>query len=102
MDLADACIFVFENLNASTLYDHYNISHINIGCGDDISISDLANKISGIVGFNGRIKFNISKPDGTPRKLLDISKLSSMGWEPKVSLDEGIKITYNFFINQYD
>ena len=100
-DLADACIFIFENLNASTLYDEYKISHINIGYGDDLSIKDLAQKISDIVGYNGKIKFDISKPDGTPKKLLDISRLSSMGWKPKISLEEGIRITYNFFINNH-
>ena len=100
-NLADACIFIFENLNASTLYDEYKISHINIGYGDDLSIKDLAQKISDIVGYNGKIKFDISKPDGTPKKLLDISRLSSMGWKPKISLEEGIRITYNFFINNH-
>jgi len=67
---------------------------INIGTGEDIKIKDIAKLIKDIVGFKGEIKHDISKPDGTPRKLLDVSRIKALGWEPKVSLEEGINRTY--------
>ena len=93
--MARACCFIF-NLNKD-LYSkelNYNNSHINIGSGKEISILDLSNIIKKIVGFKGNIKFDQSKPDGTPRKLLDISRLDSLGWQSKIDLFEGLKKTY--------
>ncbi|NUM51091.1 MAG: GDP-L-fucose synthase [Flavobacteriales bacterium] len=86
-DLADACYFLMQNDNDSTL--------INIGCGEDISIKDLALLVKEIVGFKGVLTFNTTKPDGTPKKLLDISKLKQLGWSPRISLKEGIEAVYN-------
>ncbi len=86
-DLADACYFLMQNDNDSTL--------INIGCGEDISIKDLALLVKEIVGYNGVLTFNTTKPDGTPKKLLDISKLKQLGWSPRISLKEGIEAVYN-------
>jgi len=89
-DLADACLF---------LMNHYEDSEIiNIGVGEDISVSELAELIKEIVGFNGSIEYDRSKPDGTPRKLLDVSKLKALGWQPKVSLREGIERTYRWYV----
>lgn len=90
-DLADACYFIMENYNDSNL--------INIGTGKDLSIKDLALLIKEITGFKGDIKFDSSKPDGTPRKLLDVSKLNSLGWRHKIDLKEGIQLAYEDFKN---
>jgi GDP-L-fucose synthase len=70
---------------------------INIGMGKDISIRELAELIKSVVGFNGEIDWDSSKPDGTPRKLLDVSKIAALGWQPKIPLEEGIKATYDWY-----
>jgi len=88
-DLADACVFFMNNYNSSEI--------INIGVGKDISIRELALMVKEIVDYNGELVFDTSKPDGTPRKLLDVSKLSSLGWKAKTSLEEGIKKTYEWY-----
>ena len=75
---------------------------INIGTGKDISIADLALLIKDIVGFRGRINFDTEKPDGTPRKVVDVSRLNSMGWKAKTSLMDGIEKTYSWFCGHYD
>jgi len=85
-DLADACIYLMMNYNGSEI--------VNIGTGKDISIKDLAHLVKEIVGFDGDIYFNTDMPDGTPRKLLDVSRLKEIGWEYKTSLKEGIKKAY--------
>lgn len=92
-DMADACIFLMENNIFQDI--------VNIGYGSDISIKDLAELIKKIVGYKGEIKFDLTKPDGTPKKLLDISRLSSLGWMPKVNLEDGIKKTYTDFLQNY-
>jgi len=89
-DIADALLYLMNNYSES--------SHINVGTGEDISIKDLALLIKDIVGFNGELEFDTSKPDGTPRKLLDVSKLKNIGWKPRYSLKEGIKLTYKWFL----
>jgi GDP-L-fucose synthase len=88
-DLADACIFLMNH------YDESDI--INIGCGEDISIAELALLVKDIVGYTGNIEYDIEKPDGTPRKLLDTSKLRGLGWKPKISLEEGIRKAYEWY-----
>lgn len=85
-DLAEACLYLMENYNEQGL--------VNIGVGEDISILDLAILVKKIVGFEGEILTDTSKPDGTPRKLMDVSKLNSFGWKAKTSLEEGIKKVY--------
>lgn len=85
-DLADACFYLMENYNEAGL--------VNIGVGEDITIKDLALLIKKIVGFTGELKFDTTKPDGTPRKLMDVSKLHSFGWKHKINLEEGITSVY--------
>jgi GDP-L-fucose synthase len=94
-DLADACLFLMEG------HPYKNIGEfINIGYGSDIKIRDLATKIKNIIGFEGAIQFDNSRPDGTPRKLLDTSKLKSLGWEASTSLEKGIRMTYEWYRNR--
>lgn len=97
-DLAKAIIFLMENINASDLYNN-SISQINIGSGEDLSITDLALLISEVVGFKGSIIYDASKPDGTPRKLMDVSRINNLGWKATTSLKEGIQKTYKWFLD---
>jgi GDP-L-fucose synthase len=90
-DLADAVVFVMENYN-----DH---EPINIGTGDDISIGDLATKVSKITGYTGQVLRDLSRPDGVMRRIIDSSKLRKLGWTPKISLDAGLALTYQWFLN---
>lgn len=98
-DLAGACLFLMDNLSASGLQprDLPN-SIVNIGCGKDITIKDLALLIKEIVGFEGDMSFDATKPDGTPQKLLDISTVKALGWSPRISLRDGIKQTYEGYL----
>lgn len=91
-DLADACLFLLRN------YDSPEI--INVGCGEDISIRELAELICEVVGLRASLSFDASKPNGTPRKLLDVSKLKGLGWHPQISLRDGIARTYRWFLEQ--
>ncbi len=92
-DLADACVYLMNRYSGSEI--------VNIGVGKDISIRELAELISDVVGYEGEIVYDTSKPDGTPRKLLDVSKLDSLGWRVKVPLREGIERTYAWFLDSY-
>jgi len=92
-DLAAACYYLMQN------YDEPNL--INIGTGEDISIKDLSLLIKEIVGYTGEIQFDSSKPDGTPRKLMDVSKLHSKGWKHTINLEEGIELAYQDFLKQH-
>lgn len=96
-DLAEAIVFLMESVNANDLYEN-GISQINIGTGEDLSIADLADLIKKVIGFDGYVKYNTSKPDGTPRKLMDVSKINKLGWKHKTSLEEGINKTYQWFL----
>ncbi len=102
-DMADACVFIMENRDFKDTFsdesDEIRNTHINIGSGQEISISDLAYKIKELVGFKGELIFNSDKPDGTMRKLTDVSKLNNLGWKHSVSLDEGLKIIYSWYLN---
>ncbi len=77
-------------------------SHINIGTGVDVTIRELAETIKLVVGFEGELKFDASKPDGTPRKLLDVSKINSLGWRAKISLTDGLRSTYEWFLENQE
>ena len=97
-DLAQATIFALKNwdpdsLKAPKTDEGEPLFHLNVGTGKDISIKDLAEKIASILDFKGEIKWDTSKPNGTPKKLLDISRLSNLGWESKINLNDGIKKT---------
>jgi len=93
-DLVDALIYLSENYTSSEI--------INIGTGDDISIHDLTNVIAKIIGYEGKIKFNTDYPDGTYRKLMDVSKIFETGWRPKIPIEEGIRKTYNYYKSNID
>lgn len=89
-DLAAALIFLINKYNGQEI--------INIGCGQDLTIKELANKIKTVVGYQGKITWDKTKPDGTPRKLLDVSRLKKLGFKPKINLDKGLKLTYQWFL----
>ncbi len=94
-DLADACVFLMYN------HDYKDIGEfINIGAGEDIKIKNLAIMIKDIIGFEGEIRHDLSKPDGTPRKLLDISRIKALGWKPKIDLEEGIRKMYEWYVEK--
>lgn len=97
-DLAEAIRYLLENVEAKDIYEN-GISQINIGTGEDLSISELAGLISEVVGFRGKVKYDNSKPDGTPRKLMDVSRIHKLGWRHRTSLKEGIEKTYSWFLN---
>jgi GDP-L-fucose synthase len=88
-DLASACLLLLQKYNAPEI--------INVGCGEDISIRDLAELVCDVVGFKGELAWDTAKPDGTPRKLLDLTKLRTLGWKPAITLREGITRTYDWF-----
>jgi GDP-L-fucose synthase len=96
-DLANAIVFMMEKVNAKDLYEK-GITHLNVGTGKDISIADLASLIAQITGFKGKIVYDASKPDGTPRKLMDVTRINSLGWKYKTELSEGITKTYQWFV----
>lgn len=93
-DLAEACLFLMENYNESEL--------VNIGTGEDVMIKNLAVLVKQIIGFQGEIVWDSSKPDGTPRKLMDVSKLHGLGWHHKIALEDGIKLAYQDFLQLTD
>jgi GDP-L-fucose synthase len=97
-DLADACVYLMENVDAEVMGRLCPDYFVNVGTGVDIKIKELAIMIKEIVGFKGDIKHDLSKPDGTPRKLLDVSKVKQLGWEAKINLKDGIKKVYDGYI----
>ena len=102
-DMASACIHVM-NLDKDRYKDSTlpMSSHINIGSGKDHTIKRLAEIISKVVGYDGKLVFDTSKPDGTPRKLLDISRITSFGWKSNISLEDGLKDTYKWYLENYE
>ena len=92
-DMADACVFLMENYDGE--------QHVNIGTGEEVSIRQLAETVKEVVGFEGELVFNTDMPDGTPRKLTTVDKLHGLGWKHKVSLNEGIKLAYTWFLENY-
>ena len=93
-DLAEACLFLMENYNESEL--------VNIGTGEDVTIKNLAALVKQVIGFQGEIVWDTAKPDGTPRKLMDVSKLHGLGWHHKIALEDGIKLAYQDFLKLTD
>lgn len=101
-DMAQACVFIMENVDFSDLskgLSEVRNTHINIGSGEEISIKDLAQAVKDVVGFEGELDFDASKPDGTPRKLTDVSKLHGLGWNHRISLDGGLKRFYEWYLS---
>jgi GDP-L-fucose synthase len=89
-DLADACVRLLQGYSDE--------APINVGCGADLTIAELAEKVRAAVGFNGRLRFDATHPDGTPRKLLDVSRMSALGWQPRIPLDQGLAATYRWYL----
>ncbi|TGL10780.1 GDP-L-fucose synthase family protein [Leptospira meyeri] len=98
-DMARACLFLMENYDVSS--DPKGGEHVNIGSGIEVSIRELAETIQEVIGYTGKLNFDLTKPDGTPRKLLDVSKLHRMGWKHEIELKEGIKRAYEDFVKQH-
>jgi GDP-L-fucose synthase len=92
-DLADACVFLMERYS--------DLAPVNIGWGEDVSIAELADLVASSTGFGGRLRFDTSKPDGTPRKLLDVGRMSALGWRAKIGLTEGVQSTVEWFRQHY-
>lgn len=99
-DLADAIVYLATRINASDIYEK-GITHLNIGTGEDLTIAELAELIKSVTEFRGKIVYDSTKPDGTPRKLMDVSRLTSLNWRYKTSLKDGIYKTYHWFIDNY-
>ena len=97
-DMADACIFLLnmsDNDLASILSPDASVPPlINIGCGEDLTIRELAELVAGVIGFNGNLSFDTSKPDGTMRKVMDVSRIRNLGWKPEMALEAGIALAY--------
>jgi GDP-L-fucose synthase len=91
-DLADACVFLMAGRQGMEL--------INIGAGEDLTIADLALTVAHVLGYEGRIIFDSSKPDGTPRKLLDISRIRGLGWSPRISLEQGVRDVHGWYLRE--
>ena len=92
-DLADACVHLMKVYSSGEL--------INIGTGEDITIADFARVVAGVVGYTGTVRFDASRPDGTPRKLLDVSRLASLGWRARISLEDGIELAYRAYLSEH-
>jgi GDP-L-fucose synthase len=90
-DCARACLFLLEHYDAP--------EPVNVGTGEDVSIRELAELVAGVVGYTGRIDWDTSKPDGTPRKLLDVSRLVALGWKPEIRLEDGIRSTCQWYVD---
>jgi GDP-L-fucose synthase len=95
-DLADACVHLLETESDEVVQEA--TPWINIGCGADLTVTELAEKLRAVVGFTGRLRFDATRPDGTPRKLLDVSRLSAIGWQPRIPLDQGLAATYRWYL----
>ncbi len=100
-DLANAIRFMLENINAADIYNN-GITHLNLGTGKDLSIAELAETIKSVVGFGGNIIYDNSKPDGTPKKLLDVSRLENLGWKYFTELKRGIEKTYDWYLQNVE
>ncbi len=102
-DMADACVFLMNLPDAafeSLVTSHRSPPLVNIGCGEDATIAELAATVASVVGFQGPLSFDTSKPDGTPQKLLDVSRLGALGWKSKVNLERGLKLAYQDFLGR--
>ena len=103
-DMAEASLFVLDLDKARPMSANTDpmLSHINVGSGTDVTIRELAETVARVTGFQGRLAFDSTKPDGTPRKLMDVSRLERLGWRYSIDLEDGIRGTYEWFLNQRD
>jgi GDP-L-fucose synthase len=92
--MADACVFLLENYDGE--------QHVNIGTGREVTIKQLVETIRKVVNYEGEVVWNTAMPDGTPRKLTDVSKIHSLGWKHKIELEEGVKLAFDWFVENYD
>jgi GDP-L-fucose synthase len=99
-DMAEACVFILKSVDAGSLYSR-GITHLNVGTGTDITITGLAKVIKEVVDYKGKIRFDVSKPDGIKRKLLDVSRLNELGWSYKTNLRDGCITTYDWFLKNF-
>jgi GDP-L-fucose synthase len=97
-DLADACVHLLEAYGGEAVDE--SSPWINVGCGADLTIAELAEKVRRVVGFEGRLRYDPGRPDGTPQKLLDITRLTALGWQPRIPLDQGLAATYRWYRDQ--
>lgn len=98
-DLADACVYLMENIDADEMKKISPDYFVNVGTGKDLKIKELVNIIKDVVGYKGNVVWDTSKPDGTPRKLLDVTRITQLGWKARIKLEEGIKQTYESYLN---
>lgn len=98
-DAVEACLFVMKHVEADVLYAQ-GLSHLNIGSGEDMTIAELCRLIESVVGYQGPVVFDTEKPDGTPRKQLDVSRLHQLGWSHRISLEQGLRQTYRWYLQQ--
>jgi GDP-L-fucose synthase len=103
--MADACVFIMnldKHTAADTFFCYPKPCFVNVGCGLDHTILELAEMISNVVGFDGQIRFDTSKPDGSPQKLMDLTRLKKLGWQSKIGLLEGLQETYRWYLQHVD
>jgi GDP-L-fucose synthase len=98
-DLGDACVFLMEG-KADALVNPKHPPLVNVGTGEEYSIGELAEKVRVAIGASARIAYDTGKPDGMPRKVMDVSRLASLGWRARISLEEGLKLAYSSFLNE--
>lgn len=101
-DMADGCVFMMENYNPTKEENEKGPIFMNLGTGVDVTIKELTEMVKDVTGFEGEVVWDTSKPDGTPRKLLDMSRLHNLGWHHKVDLEEGVKLSYQWFLDHYN
>lgn len=99
-DMADACVQLLEENELTGLFNEAQPPLVNVGCGEELTIRELAELVSKVVGFRGELRFDTSKPDGTMRKVMDVSRMRSLGWQAKVGLEEGLKRAYQDFVQE--
>ena len=97
-DLAEACVHLLEAYGGGAVDE--SSPWINVGCGADLTIAELAEKVRRVVGFEGRLRYDVERPDGTPQKLLDVTRLTALGWRPRIPLDQGLAATYRWYRDQ--
>jgi GDP-L-fucose synthase len=101
-DMADGCVFMMENYNPTKEENITGPIFMNLGTGVDVTIKELTEMVKAVTGFEGEVVWDTTKPDGTPRKLLDMSRLHNLGWHHKVDLEEGVKLSYQWFLDHYN